>query len=232
MKAGNSLTIIIHQKRMLARRTAKEIERINKYENKWKIKTSKNKFKLLAVSVTKPEDVIVEGQLVPYANEILTLGLKIKRTGINSHINNMIQRAHKELQKLKRFNQLTPRTKIHLYKALVRPLLEYPMIPICGISETNKIKLQRIQNKAIKFAASNDNEDLTLEDAHHKYKLEPYNIRLYKRGNKLWEKFCLAEPELTIRSIEENNNNHLKDHYWWPRIAGSVSANEPDPVYA
>ena len=36
-------------KLMLARRTVKEINRINKYECKWKIKASKNKFKILSI---------------------------------------------------------------------------------------------------------------------------------------------------------------------------------------
>ena len=91
------------------------------------------------------------------------------------------------------------------------------------------MKLQRVQNKAIKFAVTNDNDNPSIEEAHHKYKIDPYNIRLYNRGIKLWEKFCLAEPELTTRSLQENENHNTKDHYWWRRIASLI--NVPEPIY-
>ena len=66
---------------------------------------------------------------------------------------------------------------------------------------------------------------------HIKYKVEPYNVRLYKRGYKLWEKFRREEPELAEISLEENNNNEIKDHYWWRRIAVIADQQEPLPVY-
>ena len=111
------------------------------------------------------------------------------------------------------------------------PLLEYPIIPLCGISDTNKLKLQRLQNKAIRFAIKNDEHPMSLEEAHIKYKLEAYNVRLHKRGVKLWNKLSISEPELVDRSLAENNNRDLKDHYWWRRIAASIEEDIPDPIY-
>lgn len=44
----------------MANRTVREIERIKKYECIWKIKTNKNKFKLIPIAVIKTNEIIVE----------------------------------------------------------------------------------------------------------------------------------------------------------------------------
>ena len=118
-----------------------------------------------------------------------------------------------------------------MYKALIRPVMEYPAVPLCSIAPTNIMKMQRVQNKAIKFAIKNDDEDLTIQEAHEKYNIDAINLRMNKRGNKTWEKFMILDPELAEKSMEENENLNKKDHYWWRRIANSINDNEPDPIY-
>ena len=203
----------------------------NSYEKLWKIKTSENKFKILPISTFKLEPIIVDNKQYNYNEAITILGLQLKATGINSHVTRQMNRAKLELSKLKRFQNLKPKTKIHLYKTYIRPLLEYPIVPLCGISKTNKIKLQTLQNKAVKFAIKGDDEELSIEDAHVKYKLEAYNVRLHRRGSKLWEKLMEIEPDLVNRSMAENENRDFQDHYWWRRIAATVGEDEPDPIY-
>ena len=218
-------------KKMLALKTQRAIERINEYEKLWKIKTSKNKFKILSISKLKPEEITIENRIVPFANEISILGLKITRTGLGRHINDRIRMAKTELSKLKRFSALSPKIKTHMYKTLIRPVMEYPAVPLCSIAQTNQMKMQRLQNKAIKFSIRNDDEELTVQQAHEKYKMDAINVRMAKRGNKIWEKFCIIDPTLTERSMNENENLEGKDHYWWRRIAGGIGDDEPDPIY-
>ena len=69
-------------KKMLANRTSREIERINNYEEKWKIKTSRQKFKMLSISKTKPKKVEVNNEEVPFTDSITVHGQKITRTGL------------------------------------------------------------------------------------------------------------------------------------------------------
>ena len=57
------------------------------------------------------------------------LGLTLKRTGTSTHVNHRINLAKIQTSKIKRFIKLDPKVKLHLYKALIRPLLEYPRIP-------------------------------------------------------------------------------------------------------
>ena len=65
-------------KRFLARKTEREVERINKYERKWKIKTNKDKFQLLSVSKLKPAEVRIDNRIVNFSDHITMLGFKLK----------------------------------------------------------------------------------------------------------------------------------------------------------
>ena len=218
-------------KRMLAIRTEREIKRINDFENKWKIKTSENKFKVLSISAKKPHDIRINNRVIPFANKITVLGLQISPTGINPHVTERIRKASNELKRLKRFKNLSPKTKIHLFKACIRSIVEYPITPICGLSKSNKIKLQRLQNQALKFIMSNDEENMTLQQAHEKYNIDPVNVRLHKRGLKTWTKFVRNEQELAEKSIQLNEDNTTRDHYWWGRIGRIQDQDEPDGIY-
>ena len=114
-----------HQsKKMLARRTEREAKRIDDYEKKWKIKTSRHKFKILSVSKSKPEQIKINNEDIPFNDSITVLGLKIKRTGIVQHLNDRRNLEKIEIAKLQRFSKLTPKIKSHLYKSLVLLILE------------------------------------------------------------------------------------------------------------
>ena len=132
---------------------------------------------------------------------------------------------------MKRFEKLTSKTKAHLYKALILPMLEYPSIPNCIASPTNTLKMQRIQNKAIKFINRYSEDQLTIEESHIRYKLDPMNIRLHKRANKCWDRFCINQEELAERSRMASEERDNRDHFWWRRISPYVDSPQPEPVY-
>ena len=67
------------------------------------------------------------------------LGLTLTRTGATSYITKRINMAKIQSSKIKRFIKLDPEVKLHLYKALIRPIMEYPMIPN-GIKSLDHIK--------------------------------------------------------------------------------------------
>ncbi len=174
-------------KEMMRVKVQREIERINNYEKAWKIQTSKEKFKIIPIAQYKKKIIYVNGREINTCTEGKFLGLQIRSTGISSHCNNAINKGKAVLTKLRRFSNLPSQTKATLVKALLIPVIEYPPIPMCSISNTQKLKMQRVINKALKFINSHENNDARLEELHAKYNIIPLNISINMRAKKIWE---------------------------------------------
>ena len=228
----------------LALKTVREINRLNEYENKWKIKTNSNKFQLLSVSKSKPPLIRINNQNIQYVNEVKILGLSIKRTGIVNHIKHKLNQAKHRKGIMNRFRKLNKNIRTHLYKSIIRPVFEYPVVPTCIMSQTNLKKLQSFQNNNIRQIHKNNNnnrnqqnqqnnDELTIEELHRIYKVDPLNIRYHKRANNTWEKFKGIYPETarTSEEIDRNVNMNENDHAWWKRVAKYVNQQEPPPQY-
>ena len=68
------------------------------------------------------------------------LGLKLQSTGIVGHCATVKNKGNAVLTNLRRFKNLTPKIKTTLVKTLLIPILEYPTIPLCAASRTQKKK--------------------------------------------------------------------------------------------
>ena len=211
-------------------RTSREIERTNKYENKWKIKTNINKFTILSISAVKPHKIYVDNKQYNISDRATILGLQLKRTGIVNHSATRLAIAKKNFSKIKRFYKLSPGMIMHLYKSLIRPVLEYPVIPLCLMPVTTMKKYQILQNKVIRFATKMEDTEETMEEKHRRFKLDAINVRFHKRTQKLWSKFELDHQEIITRS-EELTRNGIGSHAWWKRTTPYAGSPEPDPIY-
>ena len=187
---------------------------------------------MTAISIVKPKEIRINNRVIPYAEEVTALGLKIKRNGISTHIKNKLAMAKREVAKLKRFKRLPEKQKIHLLKAFILPLLTYPAVPLCTTSKFNLKAMQIIINKYIRQVARDEleeNETLpTTEELHIKYKIKPINILLYEQTIKTWDKLRLINEEMT-RLFEEEEEK--RPHSWWPRVADIVNGEPPTPIY-
>ena len=116
---------------------------------------------------------------------------------------------------------------------MIRPLLEYPVIPIALASNAQMTKIQRIQNRNIRFIVKGNQEynDKNLEEIHELLELEPVNVRLHRRLEKLWEKVENQEEELFQTTIMENLVD-APDHLWWRRASSRINEGEPPPIYS
>ena len=119
---------------------------------------------------------------------------------------------------------------------MIMPVFEYSLAPTCIMSETNKNKLQQFQNKNIRqlhFKGRNNEDEvrLTLKEMHKLYKLDPINIRIYKRAQATWERFRNLNPELAeiSQQIDEEIGQINRDHYWWPRVGAYINKVELEP---
>ena len=218
----------------LATDTANEIERINIYEKNWKISTNLTKFAVLSISKSRPSPIYMnDGRRIQFKSEIKILGLTLKRTGFVQHITNRIIIAKRQTKKIKRFVKLKTKTKMNLYKALVRPTIEYPVVPLSLASASQISKMQKVQNQNIRFITAYDDQfdyEMTMEEKHQRLQLEPINTRLYERKIKTWERF--AEKETTMYEISQREiDTPFLDHLWWPNTAISCTLPPPPPKY-
>ena len=122
------------------------------------------------------------------------------RTGFGVHLNKRTAIARGTLSKLKRFRAVKSKTKSYLYKTLVRSALEYPNNPACIASNTKNMKLQKLQNNVIRkfihWSAEDTDDDENIKQLHQLYKIEPINVRMYRRARKTLDKLAITEEAL------------------------------------
>ena len=229
------ITTQSQSRNILKARVERAINRVNTYEHQWKIKTNRDKFKLVSISKINTPQITIDNVDQPYSRSANVLGLNFARTGITGHFTDKARLAWKSATKLRRFSGLDTKIKLHLYKSLIRSKLEYPA-PLLGIqADTNIMKLQTIQNKCLKMLTSTVPEDRnkTMKSLHEKYDLQPMNVRLWRRTKKTWEKLETLKPDLVekSRALNDRNQNFTPDHYWWRRLGVIENQEEPEPKY-
>ena len=116
--------------------------------------------------------------------------------------------------------------KATLVKTMLIPVLQYPTIPNCSASKTQKIKMQRILNKALRFIHCNDEEELLTEELHHKYNIAPLNISIFNSAQKTWEAIRITETELYAELTIPHNNTHN----WFPKSSSVINCQPPIPI--
>ena len=189
---------------------------------------------MLSISATKPTDVIVDRQRIPFTNKAKVLGMEISTRGVVYHMKSRLTMAKLQFTKLKRFKKLNTKIQMRFYKTLIRPIMEYPAIPLCITSKTNIKKMQQFQNRVLRTATRSNETDnqLTITELHTKYKIEAFNTRLYRLANKVWGRLTTTNEDLVTESREQNDVETIKDHYWWRRISPYICRGEPPSDYA
>ena len=110
--------------------------------------------------------------------------------------------------------------------------MEYPVIPTCLTKKTGILKLQRVQNIAVKKAAKEGNprRRITNENLHNRFGMEPLNTRLFNRAAKIWNRLQIFEPELVELSNQLREQQNW-EHAWWPSISKYINNRPPVPKY-
>ena len=190
---ADDITQIIPQQSKSAARhslqTARAIKTIDDFEYKWKIRTNRDKFKVINIGRTKTIDIILNDRTIRHSNIGTVLGLDITSNGYVKHISKRINIAKAQLTKLIRFKFLNPQNKRKIYLALVRSKLLYPTIPLHIASKHQMTRLQRVQNAATRFITNHSLLDrLTNEELHEMTDLETVNVYLHRQANDIWTK--------------------------------------------
>ncbi len=80
------ITSASKSKLMIKLKVERNIESINKFERKWKIKTSEEKFQIIPIAQLKTKKIIVNNKEIETSKSAKLLGLNISITGLVGHI--------------------------------------------------------------------------------------------------------------------------------------------------
>ena len=104
--------------------------------------------------------------------------------------------------------------------------MEYPSIPICMASQTQKRKMQTVLNKALRFIHCNEQEQLNTFDLHIKYKITPLNISNYYKAQNIWETIKTSENQQYAELITPKNNSHA----CFPKRSNIIEMEPPQAI--
>ena len=198
----------------------------------WKIKTNMQKFTIIPISRYHPPPVTINNRDIQYSPRGKLLGLQLSSTGLKAHVTARAAQAQKTLDKMKRFSACSEKTKLRLYKTIVKPVLEYPPVPMHAISNNLMIKLQVVQNNALRWVSNvrwYDNRPV--RDLHEEHNMIPINVRLHQRAKKIWESLEANEDPM-FEQIQNAHEPDIRDHHWWPRSFHiTTNQDEPEPYY-
>ena len=131
--------------------------------------------------------VIVNRKEINYTNKIKILGMTYSTHGNSPQVEIRKAMAMKTLTRLQRFRNLSEKNKRKLYLTIVRPQLLYPIIPLNSISKTAHKKLQKVQNKALRFIENTTlNDRIPSTTLHARNKLPTINTYLHRRAINVW----------------------------------------------
>ena len=156
------------------------------------------------------QNIVIENTTLKYVNKTKILGLNFKSNNFfKSQVDENIKMAKLELKKLYKFRYLKRSIKVRLYKSKVLPLLTYAAVPLNICSQTQRNRLQKIQNKAIRWISNSYYPNIcNIENQQEILKIEPINDRINRLAQNVWFK------------IEEENSTFFEETLNIPIIHG------------
>ena len=206
----------------------REAVRLNNFEKRWKIKTNIDKFTLIALGRRKPSDIQIEGNIIRHQNKCKMLGHTLTSQGmIIHHINDRVAQGKTALTTLKRFWHFPEQLKLYLVKTKILPILDYSPIPTHMATKTKMLQLQRVQNKALRFATGQTYPYTeNTENQHTRLQVKLISTRIREAAQKIWDKLENHE-DINYTHITELDRNTNMEHSWFPRSLKSLRQAPP-----
>ena len=222
-----------HKPREAARTTARAIDQMNTYENKWKIQTNTNKFAIIPISRNTTHPITLQDDTVlPYTKQGKVLGLHFSSTGITKQVTHRTNIAQANITKLHRFRGLSQYNKLKIYKSTILSALIYPTVPLNTISKTSMIKLQRKQNRALRFITNTRWTDYrTSESLHEQCNIEPINMMIHRQAKNTWETMKQEHPETYQQLIDNSSPITTQRNIRFPSSRLLAEGPDPTPIY-
>ena len=226
------ITTTPYNYKAIANTTKHAIVQINTFENKWKISTNKSKFTIVPISRNNTTDITTDTeQHYPYTAQGKILGLTFNSRGILPQVNQRKQLADITLNKLYRFKHLNTKNKLKLYTALVRSILTYPIVPLNTISNASIRKLQRTQNRAVRFITNTSlRERIPSQQLHEQLHLPAINTLIHTHAATTWENIKTHNPQL-YNTLEQGTPTHNRNGRF-PSSREVAEGPPPTPMYS
>ena len=214
----------------------KELEKTRKWEEKWKLECNVSKtcitpFGISTASLEKINGVKLNNTKLTIKPSTKILGYNLNKSKFKSlHVNKLISKAKVSLNKLYRFSSAPPKVKLIFIKTLVRPLLEFPISQLTNIGKGNKSKMQKIQNRALRFVKNLKLSDRKRsKDLHEELKMTPLNVRINKLANKSANKmkalFHYEEGHHPLPSYKYDTDYEINEDPHLSKIAITFTKN-------
>ena len=168
----------------------REILKQNKFEKEWKIKTNISKFKIIMMANKPKQSIQIENANFEHVKKAKILGLNFKSNNFfKSQVDENIQLAKIEQNKLYRLRYLKQKIKVRLYKTKVLPLLTYASVPLNICSSSQIKRLQVVQNTAIRWITNTYYPNTcNIENQQELLKIESIKDRIDRLAQGVWFK--------------------------------------------
>ena len=170
----------------------RELHNVEKWKNKWHIRTCPSKCNVTVIGTSIRSFNKIGGVKIGNKNILLSKKARILGYSFTNHKRSRVHatscsaRAKRCITKLRRFKTASMEVKLQLYKALVRPILEYPACMLARSGKDSMRKLQLVQNQACRFITNTKLIDhVQTSELHTTLKLDSINIRLRKLSFKI-----------------------------------------------
>ena len=182
-----------------------EIDKIVDWANTWKMKINTSKTKCMVISTAKGDrdwdpKVTADGDKIKTAQVYPFLGVKVENDlWFKMHINAAVDKGKKRVNIIKCMSNKSwgnaLEMQIQLYHQYVRSALGYASPSWSAwISKTDRERLQRVQNDALRSAAGLT-KTCPIDFLHLETGVEPLAIRLEKIDQALWERYERLEDD-------------------------------------
>lgn len=161
--ADDTATIAVsHSTSAVTNKLQRAANKISKYFSKWRVKINGSKSEaVLFTRKTAPRHrpqrkLEVAGQQIEWKSSLKYLGMHLdKRLTFGKHVDEVLMKGQRVLKALYslvcRRSRLSLTNKILLFKTVFRPTLTYACPVWAGCAKTHLQKMQRFQNRILKF---------------------------------------------------------------------------------
>lgn len=195
---------------------------LERYYATWKMELNASKSEMIIFTRKQGPDSVarvplrVDGLAVTPLNAVRYLGVLLdRRLRFTQHARGISQRALLKLRSvyplIARGSELSTTNKLLLYKAAIRPVLTYASPVWAGLSKTETLYLQRMQNKCLRLATGCDRYT-RIVDLHDVAEIEMLGERLSRANEKFYSSIDFSDNRALsrLKGMRRRNLGELK----------------------